>query len=267
MAPPRPIFVVGCPRSGTTVTGALIGTFPQVANLGEYAAFYFTRVIAEKEYRGVPTPCKADWLEALSKLAFEFAESTARQAQKRFFLDSTPWNTRIIANLAEEFSDAVFVLVLRHYRGVVQSLARSYCQGWRWCGRTLEERAALWAEMYGHCEELPTDRTVALGFDQLCEAPQQTLRTFLAALETKGVSSQGHELAVLAQSHATVAARETIAHLNGDGRIVLQRRSSFDPKDWPEDYEARIDRIVREVDEMLARRFPQHYIAPRVSSG
>jgi hypothetical protein len=55
-APARPVFVVGSPRSGTTLAGALLGSAAGVSDLGEYAGYYFCHRTGPGEL--LPMPAK-----------------------------------------------------------------------------------------------------------------------------------------------------------------------------------------------------------------
>jgi hypothetical protein len=55
---PKQIFIVGVPRSGTTLIGKYLASCKSICDLGEYAGFFFSYYIAKREYLQVPSPYK-----------------------------------------------------------------------------------------------------------------------------------------------------------------------------------------------------------------
>ena len=258
-----PVFVLGSPRSGTTLVGAHLGTCDQAADFQELGVFYFTRSVAPRGFQRVPSPLKHDYLAELRTHAIGFARRQARQRGKAFFIDSTPWNLLIAAELREALPDALFVLTLRHYSGVVQSLERSRSDGWAWGGQDLRQRIGLWCKLYAHAHELPAERTVVLSYDALCNDPTETLRVFGQRLSRLGFPSETLSLAPFAHSYATTHPRPTLGRPNEDGSIVLRSIPSFDRAHWEQlAHGEPVDSLTREVDAILREHFPSDYTVP-----
>src|SRR5437016_3417331 len=111
----KPIFIVGSPRSGTTLIGNYVGSCPSVCSLGEYGGFYFSYGIAVREFRQMPTPYKDQYINELQEHALLFANKIALDHNSQFYSDSTPWNMLIAKELADALPNAIFILTLRHY--------------------------------------------------------------------------------------------------------------------------------------------------------
>src|SRR5204862_1991118 len=106
------------------------------------------------------------------------------------FVDSSPLNALISRQLAEVFPDALFVLALRHYTGVIQSIVRlgmiRVLPGHERSIDSYEANAgaaaAVWRSHYEAAMQLPRDRTIAFGYDRFCAQPQPVLERFKASL-------------------------------------------------------------------------------------
>jgi Sulfotransferase family len=255
------LFVLGSPRSGTTLVGNFAASHPRCSDLGEYYGFFLALRQAPQLMQRVPTPKKDDYLEWLFASTCEFADRTL-SGGRVFWVDHTPLNLLVGSALAERLPGALFVLMLRHYRGVVQSLRRSYAEGYRWAGSQIGDSAALWAEYYAHAAALPPDRTLVLSYDRLCADPEPAIRRagdFIAA--RCGVEPAGFDPRVLATSFATTSQRSTIARQDGD-RVVFSPIASYDRARWTDGMEAVCRPAVGRVDEELRARYPDEYVEP-----
>lgn len=229
---PTPIFVVGSPRSGTTMMAAYLASEPSVINLGEFAAVYFTSYHAEREYKSVPTIYVAKIVETLQAAAANLAQQIAEEQGAKYFVESTPWNLRIISTLCSHYPKAQFILMLRHYRGAIQSMERSSAVVYRWAGPDDATRAQTWASLYTLALDLPHDRTVAVSYDRLCTDPRSALHDLKQRLALHGLPND-HLLAdALMVSHATSCPRPVLCSLSDEGEIEFHGRASYDASSW-----------------------------------
>lgn len=251
-----PILVLGSPRSGTTLIGAYIGSSPSVADLGEFAGFYLTYHTVPYEYRYTPCNHKASYLDELQRLARDFPARMALRERAGAYCDSTPWNLLVAQDLAAILPKAVFVLCLRHYSGAIQSLRRSYEQGFRFAGPDDRTSARVWSDFYRNVVHLPPDRTIEVSFDGLCATPGATLANLDENLRRHGLAVDGFERRVLTRSHAVPASatRPTIARLDELGRVILVERASVDLEQWGSERDERVRGVVAEIDELLRSR-------------
>jgi len=243
--------------------GALIGSGPGVTQLGEYGGFYLAYEIAREELGRMPNPFLAQYFRSLRDHAISFATSIASEENSAFFIDSTPWNLLIADELAHDLTGAIFILMLRHYSGVVQSLSRSDPSTYPWVGTTWKERAKVWSRFYGHAGELPFDRTVVVSYDKLCSSPGSALEELSLRLAAFQVDVESFDLSALATSHATNPCdqRPVLAH-EREGGYVTRPIASWDPQSWPTWMNKAIEPIVAGTDALLRQLFPVDYISP-----
>ncbi|UWQ90141.1 sulfotransferase [Rhodobacteraceae bacterium M382] len=120
---PTPIYVLGLPRSGTTLTETLLGAHPDVCPLGE---------------RAVPGVLLAPFLE--NDIAFDTAacaQFVARDQERlptlpdgiRFYIDKMPENYRLIGALLTAYPHARIVHMCRDPRDVALSMWQAHFSG------------------------------------------------------------------------------------------------------------------------------------------
>jgi Sulfotransferase family len=229
--------------------------------LGEFYGFFLALRQAPQLMQRVPAAKKDEYLEWLFESTSAFADRTL-SAERTFWVDHTPLNLLVAAELAERLPDAVFVLMLRHYRGVVQSLRRSFADGYRWAGSQIGDSAALWAEYYAKTAVLPAERTLALSYDGLCADPETAIRRVRQFVANRcSVDAAGFDPRVLATSFATTSQRRTIAASHGED-IVFSPISSYDRARWTDGMEAVCRPAVAAVDTELRARYPDQYVEP-----
>ena len=118
----RPIFMLGCPRSGTTVAVDLFARHPDIANLSEAQEIWDPRRHLDPEAdhhwtAAEVTPADARRLHT----RFEFHRRLHRKAR---FINKNPRSSVRIDYIRAVFPDAVFLHVLRDGRAVAHSLLR-----------------------------------------------------------------------------------------------------------------------------------------------
>jgi hypothetical protein len=261
---PRALFVLGAPRSGTTLIGNYIGSSPNVLNLGEYGGFHLAHNIGRSTLGALPGEFRDEYLADVAEHAGRFAGQLASDRGVGWYCDATPWNLSAASSLARQFDDAVFVLMLRHYAGTVQSLRRSYAGGFTWAGATWSDAAALWAASYSMVGQLPADRTIVVSYDVLSAEPRQTLSNLGTRLEEEGLDPSELRTEQFTVSHApplTGDLRPTIGHRQGD-EIELRPIPSYDASAWSGDIQRMVWSSVRDVHHDLKARYPAIYRSP-----
>jgi Sulfotransferase family len=259
MTGPRAVFVLGVPRSGTTLIGNYLGSSPGVENLAEYGGFYVAYSIAPNVIERIPGFHHDAYLAELREHARTFAERKAAQNGAAWYLDHTPWNLEVGARLAADLPDALFVLMLRHYAGTILSLHQFH-----WGGDTWADSARIWKTLCDQMLYLPEDRLVAVGYDALAEQPEQTLADLMAALDKHGFPTADLDQRTLTLSHAAIIGRpRPVIGSDGNGQERgLRPIPSLDAQRWSGDIHAQVWPIVKDTHFELMRRFPDTYRCP-----
>lgn len=116
-----PIFIVGMPRSGTTLTEQIVGAHSQVTPLGELE--YLARSIGLVQKEGLDFNSKG----ALRKVRETYFEYIGLHAiQNRVFTDKMPLNFRFIPLILNAFPEAKIIHCRRDARAVCFSNFTTY---------------------------------------------------------------------------------------------------------------------------------------------
>lgn len=270
-APPlTPLFVLGVPRSGTTMMGQYLETSDAVVHLGEYAGLYVSfklvpQFAVASKLSGKPITAHMErYLEELRRHALEFPQSVAN-GTARYWCDSSPVNLMVVDQLVAHLPEARYILMVRHYRGVLPSLSRCFERGEHWAGATWEQRARLWRQYYFRAATLPRERVIPLSYDQLCQEPRATIEAWKSRLDAIGIPAASLNDRALATSWATTPeeGRPTIATVTTDGTPQLPEKTAepapreVQASPWSAEDEQRIAFITAPARAFLATAYPE----------
>ena len=185
---PAPIFVLGLPRTGTTLVERILGAHTRVAALGELPFF----PIAFREAAGVSALAlltdtvvrasrKAEWKE-LGKAYLREAASLAGGAQQ--FVDKLPFNSHLAGAIRLALSQARLVLVERDPMDSLWSAHRHPFQIGGWYGWTrrqtdLAAHYAIHARLMAHWREALGDHLIVVRYEHLVADPQGAITALL----------------------------------------------------------------------------------------
>jgi hypothetical protein len=198
----RMFFVVGAPRSGTTLLMRMLNVHPEIytrpephlltplAHLGYYAyvdkAPYDQLQAAQsvKEFVGALEGGEETYLEALRAYTDQMYGKMLEPTGKRFFLDKTPAYGLILPFLEKLYPDAVFIILTRHPFAIFSSFAESFFDDdWEvaWTHNKIVERyvPALASFVRNHtCKRFHHVR-----YEDLVADPEKELRAICAAAD------------------------------------------------------------------------------------
>lgn len=114
---PTPIFIIGFPRSGTTLLDQILFSHPDFFVAEERPAVEKLRYDLQLKY-GNYTDCLADLtadeIEAMRKSFYETHNEYEEWDGKGYFVDKFPLNIALIGIIYRIFPDAKFIFALRH---------------------------------------------------------------------------------------------------------------------------------------------------------
>jgi hypothetical protein len=172
----RPVFVVGLPRSGTTVLTRILGSHPAVAGVGEQPLVPLWAAMAPRfESRGGAAFAQAWYRAALHDLA--------RGA--RATVDKLPANAEQVGLILETFPDALVVWLERDFADCAMSMyMHDFESGFQYVdaatdlamyGRMLRQHLLFWSER-------SADRVLRVRYEHLVDEPEGSLAPLLAAM-------------------------------------------------------------------------------------
>jgi sulfotransferase family protein len=259
--------------------GNYLGSARSVLNAGEYQAFYLAYGTLPYQLNGqlsglIPAgwePHRQAYMQEVQRHAAEFIVRVTREQGCSAFCDSSPRNLLVLANLVETFPDALFVLTIRHYSGVIQSLLRlgtiSLLPGnepsARWFDPTAVAAAAIWSRHYRAAMKLPRDQTVIFGYDNFCAQPEPVLARLKVDLARAGFPTDELDDSLFATSHASAAGRPrpTVAQMGASG-ARLNTIPSYEAATWSPAIELDVEPVVGVTHHLLQSFYPDAYAEP-----
>lgn len=161
---PRPIFITGLPRSGTTLAEAVLAAHPEVVSLGE-RRIDNQMVAALEKGQALDTA----QIERLSQVTRENLPDLAKEA--RFYVDKMPENHRFIGILAQAFPDAAFINMTRDPRDIALSqwhaLFGDGAITYSYDLNAMAHRFNLYAEIMQHWHNIMPGRILDLNYEEL----------------------------------------------------------------------------------------------------
>lgn len=179
----RPIFIVGLPRSGTTLVERILAAHPEVASGGESSLLVRATGVTDAEgYRpyfpAALTPEKRRAVGArYEALACERLPGTYR------FTDKTPVNFRLVGYLRACLPNAPVVIVRRDPRDVALSCFSSmFTTGLLWSDHPDDLARYITAaqELMDYWVRVAGDRVMELRYEALVTDPEPTIRRLVA---------------------------------------------------------------------------------------
>jgi tetratricopeptide (TPR) repeat protein len=181
---PKPIFIVGMPRSGTTLTERILGAHPDVHAAGEIGDF--AKIVAEVVGRGqISEQLKKMDDAAARKIRKRYLEALRDYGNnKRFVTNKTPANFLRVEMLRRVFPDAPIIHTHRYPLATCLSI---YTTPFAIPMRYADDLAGLAAYYRGYVELINTffetdqnGQLYDLGYEDLVADPEAVARDYLA---------------------------------------------------------------------------------------
>ena len=175
----QPIFIVGMPRSGTTLVERIIGQNPQVFNAGEleameFLAADFNQKISSGKLPSVDKMSTQQWSD-LRSLYFE----KLPEISKPIFTDKLPHNFRHVGIIHKLFPEARIIQLHRDPQDVCMSIySRAFTAGHNHANRW-PDLAHFYAEcerLMSHWSSMNSPRILDLKYEDLVENPEYYAR-------------------------------------------------------------------------------------------
>ena len=233
------IFVVGLPRSGTTLVEQILASHSHVQGAGELPDL--PQVLAEESRRrGQPFPRwvgdmqAADW----RRLGQRYLDRTARWRRERpFFVDKLPNNWIYIGAIRAMLPSARIVACRRDPLETCFSCYRQRMDGSNGYTRTFEDLASFWRDFDAsvtRSDERHPGHVRQHGYEELLDAPEMQIRELLefCGLPFEAPCLAFHENAREVRSPSATQVRQPLrqdtARANRYGRLLDPLRRALD---------------------------------------
>ena len=183
---PRPIFVVGLPRTGSTLTERILSSHSDVTSLGETR--YFEKAIKEifGSVRAAIAQLPACSRDQLDDVARQFRlESAYRLGDSGFFIDKLPLNFMFVPLIARVFPEALFVYTHRQPEAACFSMFKQLFTGEYLFSYDLEDLGAYYNEHEHFRRQFAADlgqRWIDVSYENLVSEPEVEIPLLLKKL-------------------------------------------------------------------------------------
>jgi hypothetical protein len=176
-APTAPIFVVGAPRSGTTLVRLILDSHPRIS-CGEETHFLRDLGSVVGRHWDLVSTYGLDrqwWLKRIAAFYGDFQAEVLARFGKARWAEKDPTYTLILDLIDELFPDAVYVHLLRDGHDVVASFRDRW--GYRSAARAARTEWARYvraARAFG--ARMPAERFLQIHYEALVTAPEREAR-------------------------------------------------------------------------------------------
>jgi tetratricopeptide (TPR) repeat protein len=187
---PTPIFVLGLPRSGTTLAEAVLGAHPDIAPLGELgtAGFLLRQVIEDGLLFG---------LQEVENLVSEDQRLLpALPEGTRAYVDKMPENYRLIGFLKTAYPSCKIIQVTRDPRDIALSMWKSHFSGtvlsYTYDLHWMAHRFNLYAKTMAHWHRVLPDQILSVRYEDLVTGLDTQSRRMAAFCDVDWVPEMLH---------------------------------------------------------------------------
>ncbi|HKT30067.1 sulfotransferase [Dyella sp.] len=191
VAGPTPIFIVGMPRSGTTLLDRMLSSHSQVTSAGEINDFRRQlRWVTDVPPGGIPSMLevfrRSEHID-FAELGQRYLAQTQWRAQgKRFYLDKLPINVRMVPFIRRALPQAPILHLVRDPMDVCFSNLKAmlgHVSAYSYDMSSLAHYYGEYARLARHWHELMPDAMLDVSYAELVLDTESTLRKVLAYCE------------------------------------------------------------------------------------
>lgn len=180
---PRPVFVVGLPRSGTTLVDRILSSHPQVESHGESTDFAVALMQCAGHCNGKRELLERSLQIGPADLGSTYAQRLQRYSAERV-VDKTPANFLYLALIAAALPEARIIYVRRKPMDVCYAIYKTLFRMAYPYSYDLGDLGRYWIgfdELMCHWQEvLPAGRLLVIDYERLVTEPEPTIRRMLA---------------------------------------------------------------------------------------
>lgn len=179
----KPIFIIGSPRSGTTLLRLILDSHPNIS-CGPETHFLseFSKIVNSRWQQIEPFGFeKAYWNQKIASFFDSFQTEYAEKRGKKRWAEKTPKYTTMLDFINELFPDSQMIHIIRDGRDVVTSHRDRW--GYQVAMRSINDWKTYVTMANEFGKKVPSDRYFELRYENLVTAPEETLRPLFDYLQ------------------------------------------------------------------------------------
>lgn len=186
----RPIFILGLPRSGTTLVEQILGSHSQLGQTGESKGFLFAlRQMMQSERVGWQDTSYPEFIDKLDTKSYQrmvncFEYHQSALTDESVYVDKELSNTRYVGLMAVLFAGAKFVHMDRAPMDIFLSCFRNSIPGVPETSRleSIAEYYVYQKRLVGHWQRILGDRLMILNYQKLVANPEECIEALTSFL-------------------------------------------------------------------------------------
>jgi tetratricopeptide (TPR) repeat protein len=184
---PQPIFIVGMPRSGTTLLDRMLSSHSEVASAGEITDFLsqlrWVTDVSAQGVQGLMTAVERSSNVDLAELGARYLSQTQWRAQgRRYFVDKLPTNIRMVAHIRHALPHARILHMVRDPMAVCfsnLSVMFGNISAYSYDLRAMAHYYGQYTRLTRHWQTLMPDAMLEVSYADLVREPEATLHKVL----------------------------------------------------------------------------------------
>ena len=184
-----PIFIVGLPRTGTTLVERILESHSSVQSLGETQ--FLPRAVRDASGCHTREQIALEIIDAcagidVDRIAGSYLSSAEyRLGPERFFIEKLPYNDLYLGLIAKAFPEARLVSLRRHPMDACFSMYKqvfTWAYKYSYSQENLARYYAAHARMHQHWKNVLGDRLIEVSYEELIREPEPQISALLHRL-------------------------------------------------------------------------------------
>ena len=178
----KPIFIVGMPRSGSTLIEQIISSHNEVSGLGEIE--YFSKIVAKSSQEIPFLDNNILTEESIVSIRNKYLESSKiKNIKEKYFTDKWPLNFRNIGFILSAFPDAKIINTQRNSIATCWSIYKYYFSsngnGWAYSQEDISNFYKLYEDLMKYWHEIYPKKIYDISYEKLTDNQEDETRKLL----------------------------------------------------------------------------------------
>jgi len=179
----KPIFILGMPRTGTTLVERILGQHPEVISIGEFADFPLEVALAAQQVKGTQSLVEAALTLDYAALGQRYLQQAAAMAQgKPIFIDKLPFNFIYVGLIKKALPQARIIHLVRDPLDTCFAIYKTLFNQVYSFSYQLDELADYFIEykkLMAHWHQVLPGQILDVHYEQMVAAPEAQAKRVL----------------------------------------------------------------------------------------